>query len=343
MQRLATLTAFLCSATVGASALAADRTAIDLSAGYSHNCAVTSCGEVECWGRDDWGQAAGRVPTIPPYILGTPVVPEYREVSVGQYHSCALDEHGNVDCWGRANYGQSSDRVGPFRSMDAGWNHNCAVLESNGQIECWGADVHGASSSVPTGAFESVSAGLDFACAIRTGGTSLECWGNDSYGQAPAFLEPPNVEAQEVFTSVSAGSYHACATTDWNGGSSMYCWGYAPYAGLSGYAVELEDGLYWDGSSMYNLGQADAGVWGTFFTRRSGGAEQAYGHGWPFGSTPAPSFAVDQVALGGSHWCVIDDVGEVVCAGSNAHGRADAPDLGGTCNGGWSWPSWPWG
>jgi alpha-tubulin suppressor-like RCC1 family protein len=39
--------------------------ATELSAGMSHTCMIDTCGQVQCWGRNDFGQAS------PPALPGT--------------------------------------------------------------------------------------------------------------------------------------------------------------------------------------------------------------------------------------------------------------------------------
>lgn len=327
-------------------ASAAPRDAEQVDVDRDHGCVVTSCGEVDCWGRDDWGQASDRRPTVGLVLIGTPVVPEFEAVSVGQYHTCALDEHGAVDCWGKGNYGQSADRGGPFIDLAAGANHNCAIRASDGGIECWGANVHGASNP-PSGAFADVSAGMDYGCAVEVGGQNIRCWGYNAYGQAPATLEALNYEAGEVFTAVSAGRYHTCAVTDWYGGEAVYCWGYGPYASLGGYAAELEPGVYF--LPYYDALQVDSGAYGAMVTRLVGGDPEVFGYGWTTNAYPITSGteALD-IALGANHWCLVDPLGNVSCEGNNAYGKRDAPLMSGNCRTGFwqprsgpTLPNWP--
>ncbi|MEM6993930.1 MAG: hypothetical protein AAF721_25685 [Myxococcota bacterium] len=322
---------------------AAPRDAEQIDINRYHGCAVTSCGEVKCWGRNDSGQSADRNPTVftPPF--GAPIIPKFESVSVGQYHTCALDEDGDVECWGKNNYGQSADRLGPFVQLTTGYNHNCA-LDAAGNVECWGSDVHGESSEVPTNVeFEDISAGLDFTCGVVQGGAEIQCWGRDTYDQAPTSLAPPNVAASEVWTTVTAGAYHACATTDWQGGDTAYCWGYGPYASLNGFTTEVQPGVFW--FPFYDLLDIDAGVTGTMLTRPDGGDPEITGYGSTFASYPvaANTFA-DDIALDASHWCYVDLVGDLHCEGSNQYGKSTPPSMGGSCPGflpvpipGWGW------
>ena len=65
-----------------------------MSGGNVHTCGVTSSGNVECWGRNDYGQT--NLPS------GT-----FESVSAGPYHNCGVKTDGNVECWGRNDYGQT--------------------------------------------------------------------------------------------------------------------------------------------------------------------------------------------------------------------------------------------
>jgi len=138
------------------------RTAVSLSVGQIHSCALMDNGFVQCWGDnsdgalgllhfdnigDDespaaWGQT----------LVGTAV----SSVASGEYHTCALyAADGALRCWGYNAFGQLGQSDITHKSVPSqltavafgggltakvvagGLNHTCVVL-SDGQVRCWG-------------------------------------------------------------------------------------------------------------------------------------------------------------------------------------------------------------
>jgi alpha-tubulin suppressor-like RCC1 family protein len=84
--------------------------ATGISAGYEHSCAVTTAGEVKCWGGNhdgelgDGTQMGRNVPTNVVDLAAEAVI-----VSVGYGHSCAVTKRGGIQCWGLNDGGQLGD------------------------------------------------------------------------------------------------------------------------------------------------------------------------------------------------------------------------------------------
>ncbi len=228
------------------------RTAVSVSAGKSHTCAIQDNGELVCWGRNNFGQLGdgsnglSQLP-IEAGLSGVPV-----QVSSGDWHSCAILDDASVECWGRNSDGQLGDGTNIDRSspisvglggqkaiaISAGSTHTCAVL-NDWSLRCWGANGNGqlgigntdSDSSPQTvnagGNVVAVSAGGSHTCVLLEDG-DLKCWGDNSNGQlgdgGVNQQDDANIVGNTLvgITSVDAGADHTCAIDSSNG---LHCWG----------------------------------------------------------------------------------------------------------------------
>ena len=200
--------------------LGSGRTAVAVSAGGQHTCAILDNGDLKCWGRDNNGQlgdggsnANTNAPSSTAINLGTGRTAV--AVVAGQEHTCVILDNGDLKCWGRNGNGQlgygnwvstnapssTAINLGTGRTavaVVAGFYHTCAILD-NGDMKCWGRDNNGAlgdgvgntdintpsSTAIDLGTGRTavaLSAGWDHTCAILDNG-SLKCWGSDASGQ----------------------------------------------------------------------------------------------------------------------------------------------------------------
>ncbi len=299
---------------------------VDIDVSYYHSCAVTSCGEVLCWGLDSYGQSGDRP------LAGSPNV--YADVTTGFYHTCAIDEDQDVECWGQNTYGQSTvPWLWPAWQIDAGGYHTC-MLDTNGFAECWGYNGQGQTAAPVNEIFFDISAGAYHTCGV-TNDSRVLCWGSDTYGESfgHADLDEDLLLPGEHCVDVEASNHNTCALTD---DGLIYCWGrnnlgqlYEPNPDWAW--AEIVPGFYratWGEFEQIVVGTSgscgvdeDAGTpyecWGSPFT--SGGAY-----------TP-PAIVPTQVAFGAGHGCYIDGLGAVRCWGHNSNGKATPPVLGGSC------------
>ncbi|PIE18276.1 MAG: hypothetical protein CSA66_04900 [Proteobacteria bacterium] len=177
---------------------------IDVAAGRQHTCAVTTGGQVFCWGRNDSGQVNGvaGAPVAAPSLV--PGVSDARAVTAGGAHSCALIAGGEVRCWGSNEFGQLGDGsaggvtaptdlagdVDGITAISAGERHTCA-LRFTGGAYCWGHNATGevgvnlGTSYFDTprqvgslGATEVISCGDNNTCARTSDGVAW-CWGDN--------------------------------------------------------------------------------------------------------------------------------------------------------------------
>ena len=145
--------------------LGSGRTAIAVSAGDYHTCAILDNGDAKCWGKDSHGQLGDggsntdtTAPSSTAIDLGTGRTAV--AVSAGSRHTCAILDNGDAKCWGQDSYGQlgdggsNTDTTAPSSTaidlgtgrttvaMSARGDHACAILD-DGDLKCWGRDNHG--------------------------------------------------------------------------------------------------------------------------------------------------------------------------------------------------------
>lgn len=91
-----------------------DVTVQRLAAGPRHVCALTTQGELYCWGSNDKGQLmltpdpmGNDLYTFAPRKLETDV--GFLSITTGATHSCGLTDQGSVACWGTNTEGQIGD------------------------------------------------------------------------------------------------------------------------------------------------------------------------------------------------------------------------------------------
>ena len=243
--------------------LGAGRTAMAISAGNSHNCALLDDGSVACWGMNspygplgDGTTTDRHTPTLTASLgVGRTAV----AISAGGSHTCALLDDGSIACWGSNYYGglgdgTTTDRHAPTQTaslgvgrtavaISAGSAHTCAVLD-DGSVACWGLNDNGqlgdgttTNRDTPTqtaslGAGRTavaISAGGARTCAVLDDG-SVVCWGSNSNGalgdgtttNRDTPTQTASLGAGRTAVAISAGTIHTCATLD---DRSIACWG----------------------------------------------------------------------------------------------------------------------
>lgn len=302
-----------------------------ISAGRYHTCLVNTCGDIECWGRNDYGQAS-------------PPAGDFAQVAAGALHTCGLKNDGSVQCWGHNGLNQTAVPAQTlFRSIEAGAYHTCGV-STTGTTRCWG--YNGNNRATPGGliANESaldVAAGDAHSCAVlyHSWGSDIACWGLDNYGQVSNVPPTQNPYVDEHL-AVTAGSRHSCSRSRLG---EIHCWGNDTYGQTSGvgfepsqpntaWAVEEEPGLFLH-SGYFDFFDVSAGDWHTCALGSNLGTNNARCWGYNgSGQASPPSGTFTDIEAGGYHSCGIRTNGSVSCWGSNSFGQSNPPALPSTCS-----------
>ena len=191
-----------------------------LEAGSLHSCAVSSTGDVRCWGealsgRTGYpGEAQNHAIRDEPVDIGEPM----SQVSAANVHTCAVAINGDIYCWGDGKFGKLGNaseadigasstpaQAGPIDlggraiSVATGSGHTCALLDTN-KIRCWGRNHVGQlgygtlmniSSDRPPAANDDVDVGADVlkitlgaehTCALLAS-RNVRCWGSGLDGR----------------------------------------------------------------------------------------------------------------------------------------------------------------
>jgi alpha-tubulin suppressor-like RCC1 family protein len=126
-----------------------------VSVGGRTVCAVTSAGQVLCWGDNQYGTVGDNSTTdalVPTQVMG--LIGTATSVSVGNDEACAVTGGGGVMCWG----------YGPFGELGNG-----AMMTSLVPVHVTGL----------TSGATAVSAGYYAACVVACG---VQCWGGGPLG-----------------------------------------------------------------------------------------------------------------------------------------------------------------
>ena len=305
-----------------------NQTAIAVSAGVNHTCAILNDGKVNCWGEGSKGQlgnGATNDSTSP--VAVTMPSNTANKIGAGFEHTCAILDDEKVYCWGEGSSGQlgrgsSTDSNVPVAvTLDSartatdirvGSSHSCALLDDK-SVVCWGGNTWGQLGdrstivrntpvTVPLGSGRSATAihvKGSKTCAILDDG-SLLCSGRNDYGQLgdgttvhTISVGPVAVDLGEgrTATAVGGGPNHTCAILD---DESVKCWG-DNYYGQAGVPTSHR------GDQAGEMGE------NLKFVKFEKEKEK-----------PLPEITL---ALGLRHTCAIDEEGGLSCWGGNDYNQ----------------------
>lgn len=227
--------------------LGTGRSAVSISAGSKHTCAILDDASLKCWGLNQSGQlglgsilseygnrAADMGDNLPVVDLGTGRTA--LQVSAGNNYTCAVLDNNSVKCWGwngqgRLGLGDENDRG----SLPEQMGDNLPAVDL-GSIQV------GPTIAIPIHA-QQVSAGYDHTCALTTF-NNVKCWGDNGSGelglgdindrgitpeQMGNALSPVPLGNGRFVQQVDVNINYTCALLDTN---EIKCWGYNPAGSL---------------------------------------------------------------------------------------------------------------
>jgi RHS repeat-associated protein len=204
------------AATVSQSfAVTGPKSALAITNGFYHSCALTTDGAVKCWGWNELGSLGDGTTalrrTAPVNVVG--LNSGITSIKAGFSHTCAITSAGGVKCWGNNYNGQLGDGTYTRRNVpvdvvglssgviaiSAGSSHSCALI-AGGEVRCWGNFFWGANAlltNVPTAVpgltqgsgVRGIGSGESESCAITASG-GVQCWG--AVFQKSEFIPLPN-------------------------------------------------------------------------------------------------------------------------------------------------------
>lgn len=290
----------------------------EIATGGDFTCAVTTAGDVWCWGSNEYGQLGNGTTThsarpVRVKITDGPPV-QYRgsiqSITAGRYHACGLITTGAVVCWGKNNFGQLGNR----NTANVYYAGLDALVYNSYDASAW-----------PLLNISSIDAGGYSTCAIDFGNTAW-CWGANHKGQLGIANNVPSTSniALQVANSFSGTTYlpnvrqisagggvhrqsntdgalcgtesisdqHTCAVDSSN---RAFCWGYDYYRQL---------GNHWP--STVEPGKVYQDYWSRPLQLDASA------------TTNFPS-NVSQVFAGEEYSCLVNVNGEVYCWGRNLY------------------------
>lgn len=182
--------------------------AYSIAAGDNRTCALTTLGELECWGQFKERNINEGLPRV-----------IAKSISAGPENHCITDTADRPLCFG-SNEEQSleiNNFKKPVKAISSGLRHVCLIERDSRLPHCWANEanrelIDGTPKDLELTA---ISAGLFHTCGIAKLDKLVTCWGHP---KAPRLTRPPrNIYAKTVAT----GRLRSCAIDLDN---AVECW-----------------------------------------------------------------------------------------------------------------------
>ena len=222
-----------------------DHTALAITTGDFHSCAILDTHAVACWGQGTLGQLgygntanrgyADLGSTLTTVNLGTGRTAT--AITAGRYSTCVILDNGSVKCWGLNDSGQLGQNSTTWLGDDANemGDNLLPVYLGSGRIA------------------KKITANNDTVCVILDNDT-LKCWGDNPFGQLGtgntdtrgndagemSTLGTVNLGTGQVPSQIAIGDYHVCALLT---STNLKCWGGGFHGQLGrGSTTDIGDG-----------------------------------------------------------------------------------------------------
>ena len=309
-------------------------TAVQISAGERHTCALKANREVVCWGVESKGHLAvyyNRDSGVPVEPNGSPLI-DVRQVSAGGSHTCALKLNGRMLCWGPGDSGQLGNN-----HVNTRWEPQSVVgVDGSGDLEN----------------IRQISAGSNHTCALQENSTIPICWGSgkggqlghEEYNDSAYPVRVGSLDADTIRTipkqsQVAAGDLHTCAIQN---DGELYCWGKGGNGRLgigstsekkvatrvkgvdgSGYLTDIVQVSAGEKHTCALKSDGKAYCWGDGDNGRLGRGSNHSDSSTPIVAIANSSYSgeLTQISLGSWHTCVLGSDGHVLCWGAGGRGQ----------------------
>ena len=328
----ATPSSQLIPVTVSQGAIPNGITLKQVTAGYSHVCALGSDNWAYCWGGGANGQLGNGTTTTTqstPVAVSQGTIPNgvtLKQIAGGQYHTCALGSDNWAYCWGTATNGQlgngTTNTTTPtaisqgaipsgvtLRQISVGYSHTCAI-GSNDKAYCWGAGSNG-----------------------RLGNSA------SSDQVTPVAVSQGTIPAGVTIRQVSAGNLNTCAVAS---NDKAYCWGYGTSGQIGNGStstqtspVAVSQGAIPGGATILQVAAGNTHAcaiasnamvycWGLGTNGQLGNGTTTSAQSTPVAVSPGTipaGVTIMQVAEGNTHTCALASDEQAYCWGNNTSGR----------------------
>lgn len=329
--------------------------AIQIAAGSSNTCALTTSKTVKCWGYNGFnGDGTSLIRSTPVDVLN---ISGAKYITYGYSHGCAITEGGSLYCWGENGYrqignGSSTDALVPYqhtnlgivKSVDVGRYHTCAS-NTAGELYCWG---HGGNGRLGNGS--TTAAPTPYKVNIPEPVTQVATSANSTYaltssGKIYGFgysttstaILPGYTSTQSSPVSLSLGSDNIKVEGDFDdnracvlkSNKTLTCFGDLPGNGTSsgGHTLvqvalnNVEDVAMGGASTCATLSSGGVRCWGDneSYKLNNGGNQIASIPTTPI--HPALLSNVRSISTGTAHACSVSKSGTTRCWGTGSNYR----------------------